>query len=382
MEPSKPSILVTDDSRVVRKAASSTLSETYTVLEASSGDEALSILRKNSAIQALFLDLWMPGMDGYQVLRDIRNSDQHHLRDLPVIVITGDTENEAHRDRALAEGASDFIGKPFSSSQLQNSLSSLLANQHAKADGNQPSSMAETTEIKTASAQANTNTSRLDQLVSGGNALMTRCFEQKQTLSLLKLRIERVGALYHKTGEEFARQVLRDIGLKIMHETRRKDMLVRLTVTDFVVVMPSTNALEANEVSKRILRAVRHHVIEFEDSRFHLSMSGGIATPKLSGQFDFESALETANARMEQAQAAGGNQNIASDAKPSALDQDAEISLDSATDDLKKGDTISVQSNLKTLLRKTFPLLVFVNARLGLDIDDALKKIHGSIKVE
>lgn len=370
VETKKPRILVTDDSRVVRKAACSTLSSDYDVLEASSGSEALTLLQEDESIQAMFLDLWMRGIDGFEVLSRVRQSDQTRIQDLPVIIITGDVEDAAIRERALSSGASDFVGKPFSASQLRKSLEPLLN--------------ASTTPLEaTAEIHAvppTSQTSRIEQLRHGGDALFKRCLESRQPLSVLKLRIERAGALYHKTGEDFARQALRDIGKKITHETRRKDMLVRLTVSDFVVVMPSTSALEAGEVSKRILRAVRHHMIEHEGSRFHLSMSGGITTPPLTPQLDFESILDTSAERLERAISEGGSQNISSDVKPHGLRREDHVSLDEAIEVLKKGETASVQSNIKGLLRKAFPLLVFVNARLKLNIDDALKKIHEAIQ--
>ena len=371
--------MITDDSRVVRRAAGSTLSAEYDVLESSTGFEALNILEADDSIRALFLDLWMQGMDGFEVLEKIRSSEKPYLRDLPVVIITGDGEDENIRERALSAGASDFVGKPFSASKLKQCLETLLNNPDQTAAG---ASLDATAEIQSVSHSDPRRASRMGQLASGGEALMQRCRDRRQSFSVLKLRIERAGALYYKTGDEFARQVLREIGQKITHESRRKDLLVRLTVSDFVVVMPSTSAVEAGEVAKRILRAVRHHVIEYEGSRFHLSMSGGLATPRLSPQADFQSVLETATARLERAISEGGSQNIASDVSTDELRRDEQVSLDSAADQLKKGDTASVQSSVIVLLRKVFPLLVFVNARLKLDIDDALKKIHSAIRPE
>lgn len=374
MEQTKPCVLITDDSRVVRKAASTILSVNYRVVEAVDGEEALSILASDEHIDAIFLDLWMPGMDGYEVLQQIRKSPDTRLQEIPVIVITGDGEDESIRDKALSLGASDFIGKPFSASQLTASLSSLLEELSADSAVDGAEGLASTKEIKaTATSRKLT---RREQLVNGGAVLMYRCFGEKQPFSLLKLRIERAGALYHKTGEIFARDSLRQIGLKITHETRRKDFLVRLNVTDFVVVMPRTSALEANEVSNRILRAVRHHVIQYEGSRFHLSMSGGIVTPKLVQETQFDTLLGAADVRLERAISAGGSQNVATGRDISATRNDRMVSLDTATDLLKKGDMVSVQNKVPGLLKKVFPLLVFVNARFKLDIDDALRKIH------
>ena len=60
----------------------------------------------------LLLDLHMPGPDGYQILRQIRESPDRERRLLPVIVLTADATPDA-RHRALSDGADDFLTKPF-----------------------------------------------------------------------------------------------------------------------------------------------------------------------------------------------------------------------------------------------------------------------------
>lgn len=369
METIKPCILVTDDSRVVRKAANAILSENHQVIEAVSGKDALSVLNTEQQIDAVLLDLWMPDMDGFEVLRQIAQSTDARLHEIPVIVITGDGEDEKIRDTALSLGAADFIGKPFSSSRLLSSLNGVLSDKSAN------EALSQTTEIK-ASVKEQKKLSRREQLVREGAGLLQRCVDERQPFSLMKLRIEHAGALYHKTGEDIARDVLRQIGLKITHETRRKDFLVRLSVTDFAIVMPRTTLLEANEVANRLLRAVRHHIIEFDGSRFHLSMSGGVVTPRLAHSPEFAALLSLADVRLEMALNAGGSQSVSCDRVGVPGYGEPAVSLDTATEQLKRGDIAPVQNKVPNLLRKVFPLLVFVNARFKLGIDDALRKIH------
>ncbi|MGA3171813.1 MAG: response regulator [Chthoniobacteraceae bacterium] len=72
----------------------------------------------------LLLDLSMPGMDGFEVLQQLRASippDDH----LPVIVVTADRNESSHR-RALEAGASDFLAKPFGATDLRLRIRNLL----------------------------------------------------------------------------------------------------------------------------------------------------------------------------------------------------------------------------------------------------------------
>jgi CheY-like chemotaxis protein len=86
----------------------------YQVSTALSGFEALQRLREDRP-HLILLDIRMPGMDGMEVLRRIREID----RDVGVIIVTAVHEEEIGR-RALAQGAFDYITKPLDLQYLEN----------------------------------------------------------------------------------------------------------------------------------------------------------------------------------------------------------------------------------------------------------------------
>ena len=103
-------ILVADDERLNRAILSRLLlARGYEVVEASSGEESLQILEKES-IDLLLLDITMPGIDGFEVLRQIRLTKTEV--ELPVLMVTADTERE-QIVRAFNSGANDYITKPI-----------------------------------------------------------------------------------------------------------------------------------------------------------------------------------------------------------------------------------------------------------------------------
>lgn len=102
-------ILVTDDDVMNLKIAEKLLKENYTVSCASSGKEALEILGRERP-DLILLDLHMPEMDGFEVLRNLRESPD--LSDIPVIFLTADDDRSVEI-RGFEEGAVDFIRKPF-----------------------------------------------------------------------------------------------------------------------------------------------------------------------------------------------------------------------------------------------------------------------------
>ena len=105
-------ILVADDESAQRRLLRAYLSkEGFTVVEADNGLDALSLLRRGEADVAL-LDVMMPGLDGFEVVRRIRAESA-----IPIILLTARGE-ETNRVAGLELGADDYVVKPFSAAEV------------------------------------------------------------------------------------------------------------------------------------------------------------------------------------------------------------------------------------------------------------------------
>ena len=111
-------VLVVDDEENIRKSLDGVLSdEGYRVLQAGSGERAMEILSR-SAADAVLLDVWLPGMDGVETMRRVREA----FPLLPVIMISGHGTIDT-AVKAVKSGAFDFIEKPISLEKLLITLS-------------------------------------------------------------------------------------------------------------------------------------------------------------------------------------------------------------------------------------------------------------------
>jgi excisionase family DNA binding protein len=118
-----PLVLVVDDDARLREFIRVNLEmEGYTVREAESADDGLSAI-EDQAPDLVLLDVMMPGIDGWEMLRRIQ--ERHGVGSIPVIMFSGKVEEESMRT-ATSRGAQGFIGKPFNPQQLIESTKQLV----------------------------------------------------------------------------------------------------------------------------------------------------------------------------------------------------------------------------------------------------------------
>ncbi|QXH61714.1 Hpt domain-containing protein [Pseudomonas azerbaijanorientalis] len=120
VEPHRPLlVMVVDDSVTVRKVTSRLLERHgMNVLTAKDGVDAMLLLEEHMP-DLMLLDIEMPRMDGFEVATQVRNDER--LQHLPIIMITSRT-GQKHRDRAMAIGVNDYLGKPYQESVLLESI--------------------------------------------------------------------------------------------------------------------------------------------------------------------------------------------------------------------------------------------------------------------
>jgi DNA-binding response OmpR family regulator len=111
-------LVVDDDERILRFLGLKLKVAGYEVITATNGHEGLK-LAESASPDIMVLDLLMPGMDGFEVLRRLRSSSN-----LPVIVLAARADAS---EEALSLGASDFMAKPFNPDELVRRIQALLA---------------------------------------------------------------------------------------------------------------------------------------------------------------------------------------------------------------------------------------------------------------
>lgn len=125
----KVKILVADDEMRMRKLVNDFLvKKGYEVIEAADGIEALDTFMEKKGISLVILDVMMPGMDGFEVCRQIRKNSK-----VPIIMLTAKSE-EADELTGFDCGADEYISKPFSPKILTARVDALVRRTYGISD--------------------------------------------------------------------------------------------------------------------------------------------------------------------------------------------------------------------------------------------------------
>ena len=122
----RKTILVADDSNIIRNFVKRIFSDKYYVATAEDGEEAIRIIKANKDndfIETILLDLNMPKVDGFAVLDYMRGN--HLFRKMPVSIISGDSSKETI-DKAFQYEIVDMLGKPFNEQNVKSVVEKTL----------------------------------------------------------------------------------------------------------------------------------------------------------------------------------------------------------------------------------------------------------------
>ncbi|WP_239018699.1 response regulator [Sphingobacterium corticibacterium] len=116
-------LLIDDDNRNIFALELTLKARKYKFLSAQNAAEGLQLLQSNPEIGLVLLDMMMPEIDGYEAIRQIRNSDKYGR--VPIVAVTANAMS-GDREKCLAAGADNYIAKPIDVDRLMKIIEELL----------------------------------------------------------------------------------------------------------------------------------------------------------------------------------------------------------------------------------------------------------------
>jgi diguanylate cyclase (GGDEF)-like protein len=298
-EGTKPRVLLVDDSVVVHRLLQARLKHEEIVLETcQSGAEALDRIKANPP-SVILLDLQMPEMDGFEVLRRLKDSATTHA--LPVIVLSGRTGSE-DKVSAFDLGATDYVTKPCDMAELRARLRAALRTERLM------SLLSERAEVDGLTGLGNRASfdKRWKEKVS-------EVIRYKCALSIAMIDADHFKRINDTYGHPAGDQVLQTIGHLLQQECRTADIVCRYGGEEFAVIMPNTAPADAAQVAERIRSAISK-VTWPRHPEHAVTVSIGLAGTQASGvSVTAEQWLDLADKNLYTAKHSGRNRVVWND---------------------------------------------------------------------
>ncbi|MGC1688092.1 MAG: diguanylate cyclase, partial [Candidatus Acidiferrales bacterium] len=281
----KMRVLIAEDDKISRRVLEASLNEWgYDVTAVSDGKEALGIVSEDNPPRLVVLDWMMPGLEGVEVCRKIRERGEQPY--VYVLLLSARTEKQDLL-AGLKAGADDYLTKPFDTQELR------------------------------ARIFAGERILRLqDELISARDALQFQATHDALTgllnrgailrdvkRELTRARREHVSAGVHLTGDA----ILHGVAMRMSGLLRAYDSIGRYGGEEFLVLAPSSDADGAMQFAERLRAGVESTTYETEAGSLKLTLSLGVAVSDPEDVPDSKSLLQAADAALYRAKARGRN---------------------------------------------------------------------------
>ncbi len=275
----------------------------YEVVTACDGEEAWEVLRAGNGPELAILDWIMPGMDGIDVCRKVREHLGEPYR--YIMLLTSKTQ-KADIIHGMGAGADDYISKPFDPQELRMRLNA----------GRR---------IIELQAQLLATRESLRYMVSHDS--LTGLFSRVEILEQLRRELDRAGrdrsplgviiadvdhfkvindTYGHLTGDV----VLIEIARRLRRAVRRYDMIGRYGGEEFLILMPGCDADDAVSNAERVRASVMCEPVVLPEGEVRVTISAGVVCGSLDDAADVNGLIRVADAALYRAKATGRNQVV------------------------------------------------------------------------
>ncbi len=295
-------ILIVDDEKMNLKVLADVLKKEYSLVLARSGVQALKHIYDNTAPDLILLDVMMPDMGGYEVIKHLKEDNK--TKDVPVIFVTAldSIEDEEH---GLTLGAVDYITKPFSPPIVQMRVRNHLRFVHQYKLLDQLAHLDGLTEIP--------NRRRFEEVFKKESA---RAARNGTPLSLAMVDVDFFKQYNDHYGHATGDRALQAIAKTLQKMVKRPaDLAARYGGEEFVIILPETDFTAAKSLAEQARQAVAGLRIphDYSEAADHVSICIGMVTVVLDSSCDPLNMLVQADQNLYHAKQNGRNRVVASE---------------------------------------------------------------------
>ncbi len=301
VQEAQQTLLIIDDAKENIVVLSRLLKAHGNITFAQNGEEGLRLAMRNTP-DLILLDISMPGMDGFEVLMQLKQSAT--TVDIPVIFITGIPDSDTE-EKGLTLGAVDYITKPFSSAVVKARVRHQLKLQRL------------TRALKEANARL-TLLAMSDPLTGAHNRRyfiemlkneLVRAQRYNHPTSLMVIDIDRFKDINDQFGHDIGDQVIIEVVKLSSGVLRKNDVFSRFGGEEFAILLPETNLEEATSIAERLCGNIANAQINTPQHRITFTVSGGVTQVEMNNDTPVK-VLKRADIALYRAKQQGRNRIV------------------------------------------------------------------------
>jgi two-component system, cell cycle response regulator len=367
-------VLIVDDSRMVRASIIKRIRDRFEFREESDGEAGWQTLLVDDSIQVVLSDLTMPRLDGYGLLERIRASRVQRIVDIPVIMISGDEDDEA-RERARALGATDFITKGIGTAELLARIESA-------------SRLSSTTRALAVSREALASSSPIDPdsgmatpqyMEVHGQQLLAAAVRHRSEVSVLIIGIDNFDDIVRGFGRHVTDLIMRKLAKVLASKVRKEDSFSQIGDGQFAIITPDISLGSAEQFANRMRSVIAATAMQYRGKTLHISLNVGVSNSASDKAESVSQMLGLAVARADLAHRDGGNAVRSSGGEPQKFAWTAGIvSIERALLLINSGAHAEIEPQLSAIVHRLLPLLELIGVKYDCNIPLECLRQHAS----
>jgi diguanylate cyclase (GGDEF)-like protein len=296
-------ILVAEDESVTRGGIVALLKKWgYEVLATDNGLAAWHALQEPDAPRLAIVDWMMPGMDGAQLCKTVRQ-----LMPEPYTYILLLTARHEQEDiiRGLDAGADDYVTKPFDAHELQVRLRAgtrILELQDELIAARETRRQQATHDVLTGAFNRRT-------VLEGLQRELSRAQREGTSVGVILMDLDHFKLINDTHGHPMGDMVLREAVYRLQRELRSHDLLGRYGGEEFLIVLPGCPIAETVTVAERLRQRLASEPIKLSEGQILVTGSFGVASSTADSE-NVEALIQTADASLYRAKHEGRNRVV------------------------------------------------------------------------
>ena len=286
----------------------------YCIDTAMDGEQALARVA-NTAPDLILLDVMMPRIDGFEVVRRLKAN--RSLPFIPIILQTA-LDSTEHKVEGLDAGADDYITKPINFAELEARVKSMLrikALQDALEERERELSEVNSQLLKMAQTDSLTELDNRRYLEQRLDEMFEHSRRLREPVAVVLCDLDRFKSVNDTYGHQVGDVVLKELARILKKEAREIDRVGRYGGEEFMLLLPGTVLDAAVTFAERVRKAVEAHMFSFDGGTLQRTMSCGVAAwphPRIA---DCDALVKAADDALYVAKEAGRNRVIRFDSQ-------------------------------------------------------------------